>query len=293
MDFVIEEYWDDILKEILENSRRRIIYITGDVDTGKTTFAFYLLSSLTSCFTVGYLDCDPGQSTIGPPCTVSLGVFKKGIKKINMQKPDSVYMKFIGSTSPAGHLLQTVSGIKRLAEKADELKIDKILIDSSGFIKGNVANEFQFQVIDLVRPNYIIEIYNNFSLKPLLRNFKKSSEIIRMKTSDSVVLRNPVKRRQNREQIFKYYFNNIKPHQLNIENYSFHGNINNPYETDLDNILIALCNRNHYVIVLGIIDYIDKNRKTIHFYAPPFSEEKVVSIKFGSIKIDIAGNQLS
>ena len=95
-------------------------------------------------------------------------IYYKGEKNIDVKKPDSIYLRFIGSTTPSGHLLQTVSGVKRLAEKAMELKLDKLIVDSSGFVRGSIAREFQYHLIDLLKPDYIIELYHTYSLKTLL-----------------------------------------------------------------------------------------------------------------------------
>ncbi|MBN2531470.1 MAG: hypothetical protein JXB88_01190 [Spirochaetales bacterium] len=285
---IIEEFWKEPVSTI--KTGKRVIYITGETDTGKTTFASFLLHSLHKECSTGFLDCDPGQTTIGPPCTAGLGIYEKGEKSLDVKKPDSVYLRFIGSTTPAGHLIQTLTGAKHLAEKAMELKTDKLIVDSSGFVKGNIAREFQYHLMDILKPDYIIEIYHTYSLKSLLLNFTQSAEIIRMKASGSVKQKNQVLRRQYREDQFNHYFKSASEVTLEYKGIGFHGRIpgihNIPAYTDR---LIALCNRNHFVITLGIMKEMDIQKKVIKILSRPFPKEKVASIHFGSIQCNQSG----
>lgn len=287
---IIEEYWKEPQSTIKTNKKIKIIYIIGETDTGKTTFASFLLNSLHKEYSTGFLDCDPGQTTIGPPGTMGLGIYYKGEKNLVLKKPDAIYLRFIGSTTPSGHLLQTVSGVKRLTEKAMELELDKLIVDSSGFVKGSIAREFQYHLIDLLHPDYIIEIYHTYSLKTLLLNFARSAEIIRMKASDSVKQKNPADRRRYREEQFRSYFKSARAFTIECEGLGFHGRIPGVQSGDAySDILIALCNRNHFVITLGTLKELDLHKRVISFFSPPFPKEKVASIHFGSIQCDQSG----
>jgi polynucleotide 5'-hydroxyl-kinase GRC3/NOL9 len=285
---IVEEYWKEPLSEIKKN--KKIIYITGETDTGKSTFTTFLLHALHAEYSTGFLDCDPGQTTIGPPGTAGLGIYVKAEKNLDVHSPDAIYLRFIGSTTPSGHLLQTVSGVKRLAEKAMELDVDKLIVDSSGFVKGEAAREFQFHLLDLLKPDYIIEIYHTYSLKSLLNHFARSAEIIRMKASDSVKQKTPLERRSYREDRFRSYFKPSRLYTLEYKNIGFHGRI--PWGEDgqrSEDILLALENRNHFVITLGIIKEMDRQNQVLKVHSPPFTEEKVASIHFGSIQCDLLG----
>lgn len=49
------------------------IMVLGGADTGKTTLIEYLADLLANKFSVGIVDCDTGQSHIGPPTTIAWG----------------------------------------------------------------------------------------------------------------------------------------------------------------------------------------------------------------------------
>ncbi|GAG69828.1 unnamed protein product, partial [marine sediment metagenome] len=64
------------LLEILSN-KKGIIFLLGQTDTGKTTFAKELIKRyLEKNKKVAFIDSDVGQSTIGPPTTIGLKLIK-------------------------------------------------------------------------------------------------------------------------------------------------------------------------------------------------------------------------
>ena len=87
----------------------------------------------------GLLDIDPGQSIVGPPSTAGLILldernamlyFPSGLSFFKTTlAPDA--MTFIGSTTPVGHLLQSIVGAKKLLEAAIRFKARRIVINSS------------------------------------------------------------------------------------------------------------------------------------------------------------------
>jgi polynucleotide 5'-hydroxyl-kinase GRC3/NOL9 len=290
---IIEKCWQKPLEEVRENRHIKTVYIIGGIDTGKTTVASYLFSSLIKHYPLGYIDCDPGQSTIGMPCTIGLGIYKKTGEKADLRSPDVHYFRFTGATSPTHPLLQTLVGIQRCVEKADSLPVEKVIIDSSGFIKGKTAREFQFQVIDCIHPDCIIEIICDYSLEPLLLNFQKNITILTIEASLAARSRSPEERRQYREERFRHYFMHSASSVLDISHIGFHGTIPDADEKyQWDHLLVALCNKNQFVMTLGIIQRFDMKKKELHLISPPFSKEKVVSVHFGSIRIDPSGVQI-
>lgn len=54
--------------------------ILGGSDTGKTSLVEYIANLLVSKFKVGIVDCDMGQSHIGPPTTIAWGRVGNGLK---------------------------------------------------------------------------------------------------------------------------------------------------------------------------------------------------------------------
>jgi polynucleotide 5'-hydroxyl-kinase GRC3/NOL9 len=90
------------------------LLVVGASDVGKSMFARYLYSRLTQADRrVAYLDGDPGQGRLGPPATMTLTAEKIGGDD-SFQQQGSVWRTFVGSSSPAGHMLLVVVGAARL-----------------------------------------------------------------------------------------------------------------------------------------------------------------------------------
>jgi polynucleotide 5'-hydroxyl-kinase GRC3/NOL9 len=280
----------ELITELEENPTWQYAYVVGGPDSGKTTFCQYLFGRVKSQFLTAYIDCDPGQSVIGPPTTVGLNLYPK-----NRDNKKFTCLRFVGSTSPIGNMLQTLSGIKRLTEKAVEMGAQKIVIDSSGFVFGSPGQEFQFQVIDLLQPDYIVSIQQGNALESLLKNFSphKKIKIRRLHVSQEINRRSFADRQNYRSIKLQKYFQEAILKKLNFRTLGLHGMIPGPQKAEISkNLLIALCDQENYVVKLGIIHTINFRETFLTFYAPPFDSQKVASIQFGSMYLDKTGKEL-
>ncbi|HAV42591.1 TPA: polyhydroxyalkanoate depolymerase, partial [bacterium] len=125
------EDWEKKAAEILSSGR--IIIVIGAVDTGKTTLVTYLANKAAEGGkVVGIVDADIGQSDIGPPTTIGLGMIKEPVEDLRKITPADLY--FVGSLSPKGHLLPMVVGTRRMVEHAFQLGAQKVIIDTTGLI---------------------------------------------------------------------------------------------------------------------------------------------------------------
>ncbi|GAB4365823.1 MAG: hypothetical protein Kow0042_05320 [Calditrichia bacterium] len=283
----VEESWIKILWNLDRSQSKEMVYVFGVPDSGKSSFCRFLFENL-SGHPRAYIDCDPGQSVIGPPTTI-------GLKVVSESGKAGEILHFVGSTSPSGHLLQTLVGIKKLSEKAESLGAQIIILDSSGFVLGPTAQEFQFQVLDIIQPGHICALQNSAELEMVLKNFEQSPRIRihRLPVSDAVVPRDMQRRQVYREQRFKEYFRTLEPHQLPLKNMGLHGMIpdfKNPLQCK--NRLIALCDRENYVVTLGMVRWIHAEEGLLRFEAPPFDPKQVVSVQFGSIYLSSTGVEI-
>jgi polynucleotide 5'-hydroxyl-kinase GRC3/NOL9 len=73
-DTLVLSEWKDLAEE-LKAQGAGIVYVLGAPDQGKTTFCRFLVQELSADTLTGFLDCDTGQSTIGPPATVGLALY--------------------------------------------------------------------------------------------------------------------------------------------------------------------------------------------------------------------------
>jgi len=286
----INEQWQQLLTKLKNNAARNIVYVMGANDSGKTSFCRYLLDNLSQDFRTAYIDCDPGQSVIGPPTTIGMTICSQ-----SAENDPNNYLHFIGSTTPRGHLLPTLAGIKKLTEKAVNLGAQKIILDSCGFVLEYYAREFQFQLIDLLQPDDLITIENNYEITRWINNFKPHPRIKvhYLSISPQVIQRTPAERRVYREKKFNEYLYAAESQQVLLKGIGFHGRIPHLKNPDkLRYLLIALSDNENFVITLGIVQEIDLASKTIQIYSPKFDPLKVNFIHFGSIYLNYEGKQV-
>lgn len=280
----VSDEWQVLLAELAEKTNTQIVYGLGAIDSGKTTLARFLIDNLAKRFSTADIDCDPGQSRIGPPTTTGMRIYYP-----QQSQTEEPQLRFIGSNSPHGHELQTLAAIIRLVKRARDQGAQRIILDSSGFVIGNAAREFQVQVIDALQPDYVIAIQHAEELEGLLANFKKHPRINikRLAVSPAVKSRSMEERQEYRKNKYRDYFKEAIMHEIAIDNLSYHGKLSDETGADvLHNLLAALCDVDNFAIALGIIRETDAVRRELRVYAPVFDRARVNAIHFGSIYLD-------
>lgn len=287
----IDSDWRQLLAKLAaEKPAAVIVYVLGAVDTGKTTLCRFLVDHLAKHFRTAYIDCDPGQSLIGPPTTLGLRLYFSP-----RQEKRSEYLRFVGSTSPRGHLLQTVGGIKKLTEKALDLGAERIILDSSGYVLGKPGQEFQFQVLDLVEPDWLLAFQQEGELDHLLANFVKHprTRTWQLPVSPQVTPRDMQQRQEYRRSKFREYFQDTILQEFSLDRLGLHGLVpplNRP-EIYLK-LMVALCDEQNLVLTLGIVDGIDWQRRVLALQAPLIDYKKVATVQFGSLHLQPDGQEL-
>lgn len=195
----------------------RVILIIGETDTGKSLFTTFLANSLVeSKLKVGVVDADLGQSDIGPPTTVGLGLVSQPIDRLGEAEVVGLY--FVGSTSPQGHLLPTVIGTKKMVEKALVLGVDRVLVDTSGLIQGELGRNLKQHKIDLIDPDLLLCLQRGGESEHILRPYGQGRrpEILRLAPGPAGRKRSQEERRQHRERTLQAYFHGARPLPLDL-----------------------------------------------------------------------------
>ena len=273
--------WEELASVVRDAPGERLVYVVGAGNRGKTTFCRYLARRLSSVVRVAYIDCDPGQSSIGPPTTI-------GMQEMSVpgEAGGAPTRYFIGSTSPRGHLMPCLSGTKKLVEKARGLEFEVLVLDSSGFVLPEAAREFQFHVIDLLQPGFLVAIQHEYELEGLLAGFAghPGISILRMPVSPEVRTRGMIQRREYRQRMFGAYFKGARLQKVSMEGRGIHGVIPAPGGHGVhEGLLAAVCDRDGFVLSLGIVESCDSRQQALSLLAPPFDHEAAVSIRFGSL----------
>ncbi len=202
----IPEVWDEIVEKFA-SEKPRIILVLGEVDTGKTFFSTYLANSLTDRkIKVSMIDCDVGQSDIGPPGTIGLAVMEKPVVFVSEVEPDSLF--FLGSHSPGLHLVTSIVGLKKLVDEALS-KSDTVIIDTPGWVQGDGGRLLRTSEIDILNPDKIILLERGKELEHLVKR-EKPGKIERVHVSKKATSTTDADRKLLREKIAAKYFRNMR-----------------------------------------------------------------------------------
>lgn len=221
----IPEDWRNLVDKIsLNKGKYTKIIVLGGLDVGKTGLVTFLANKFfLKNLKVGVIDADVGQSDIGPPTTIGLGVIEKPIASLNQARlVDAV---FIGSTSPSGLLHRVFAAILQLLNIAiSSERCDLILIDTTGWISGR-GRDFKIFKIATIQPDYIIGIQKRDELEPILKWAEKTYRVYRVKAAEHTKPRSREERRYIREYIYRKWFSGASIKELDFNKVTIIGTI--------------------------------------------------------------------
>ncbi len=197
--------WEQAAEAIL--ARPGVVVLLGASDSGKTTLGRILAEKLTAAGrTVGLVDGDIGQSSIGPPTTVGLALLSPGHRFSVSPVPRFLY--FVGSTSPPGHFLPLILGTQALVQAARAQGAEIVLVDTTGLVSGAGAASLKWHKLQALRPRHVLALQRAGELQPILRfvEGQASHAIHRLPVSTRAVRRSHAARRAYREERFRDYF---------------------------------------------------------------------------------------
>lgn len=197
---VIEEAVKEDLKQ---DNEPLILFMLGGVDVGKS----YTVTAIANRFhaqglKVAVVDADVGQSDIGPPCCIGMGVLRKEIRQLSEIPLHNLY--FVGNTSPNGCVRECVEGAAAAVNKAKALNTDVIIVDSTGWIEGEEARNFKLNEVTEINPSFVIAIAKEDELAHILPHL--NTKVIKLRMSSEAKSRTREERRALREDAYNKYF---------------------------------------------------------------------------------------
>jgi len=198
-------------------ARSRVTLLLGDTDTGKTSLATYLANALLERgFRTGVVDADLGQSEIGPPTTVGLGCLRHQIERLRDLEVAGLY--FVGSTSPPGDLLPTVVGTRKLVDRALALGCERVLVDTSGLVRGALGRTLKESKIDLVEPDLVICLQRQAECEHILRGYGRGAPpaVLRLAAVHARPARSQQDRRRHRRAMLDAHFREARRVRLEL-----------------------------------------------------------------------------
>jgi len=197
------------------------VMVLGAPDTGKSTLSRYLLyRAFTAGLPAALVDLDLGQSHLGPPGALGLGLYPPRLPGDDSLFPDGLW--FVGQTSPVGAILEVSVGCRVLADEAARRGRRHLVVNTSGLVAGPGAWRLKKAQLELLQPSLLLALDREGELTPLLRGLvgKEADETappktedrrpktlpIRLPVSSRITRRSPEDRRRYREERFRRYF---------------------------------------------------------------------------------------
>lgn len=194
--------WEVLIKTILQNKLQRILLL-GEMDTGKTFLCTYLANRiLQEHLNVSVIDCDLGQSDIGPPGCIGVSNLKKPLIFMSDAYADGLF--FVGAHSPEGNLTSMLVGLEQLTRKFVPSS-NYLFLDTCGWTMGDGARILKNAKISLLQPDLIILLQRKNELEHLVASFP-GCNVFRLNVSKKSNPTDQMVRQQLRENISKAYF---------------------------------------------------------------------------------------
>ncbi len=195
-----------------------VVMVVGGTDTGKTTLVTALANAATERWgAVGVLDADLGQSTIGLPTTVGLGRAQEPLARL--AEAETIALEFVGVTSPAGNLLGTVVAVRRMLERARAEGLDRVLVDTSGFVAGDVGRVLKQAKIDVLDPDLVVCVERAGECEAIVAPYRglRRPRVLRAPAPVAVRPRSAEERRRYRAERLHTHFTTARAVALDLD----------------------------------------------------------------------------
>lgn len=260
-----------------------VLMVVGQPDVGKSTFSRYLFRRLCAVYPcVAYLDGDPGQSTLGPPTTLTLALSKNGDDAFPPQ--GRIWRGFVGSVSPTGHMLPLLTAAARLSDAARQAGAQAVIYDTSGLVDPvHGGSNLKVAKIDLLRPKFLFTIQHDQELESLLAPMRRrrSLNVVELSPSPEVRRRDASTRRAHRAEQFARYFANADRLRLNWTQFAVL-----PAPRFRLHRLVAMEDGDGFTSGLGIVEQIDRIRRQVVLRSPLQTTNQIDTIRLGNLAVD-------
>ncbi len=205
--------WDELAQRVIKERQAGKLYsiiVMGEVDTGKTFFSTYLANRLVGNLgRTAILDCDTGQSDIGPPGAFGMLVMKEPVVFLTEEAPTYLYL--LGAHSPGLHFLPAMTGLNAMLNKARD-NADVLIIDTTGWVQGDGGRAIKKAKLDLVNPDMVVLMQRGTELEHLVKHLVALApeKIVRLPVSKKASPTSQMERKSLRELVSTRYFKDAK-----------------------------------------------------------------------------------
>jgi polynucleotide 5'-hydroxyl-kinase GRC3/NOL9 len=276
--------WRKVINEIIKQGRKKIL-ILGGIDAGKSTFCVLLANSLLKFgIQSAIIDSDIGQSDLGPPTTLGLGLIKNYIEDLSYT--EIINLIFVGQITPSHDSKKVIFGIKKLLERASAFNSSLFtIINTDGWIKDIEAKVYKKRLIEEISPELIVCIGKKNDFVGLLTNNINS---VLLDSSRYVKKRNKGERKKIREYGYRNYLNDATLKQFSLNGISIKEQVNNSVDRKK---IVGFVDQEDFLVGIGILKEFNKEKGVIKIFTP-VERVEFKKIDIGIVKISESGEEL-
>lgn len=235
--------------------RPHILFLLGTTDVGKTYTATALANR---CYEqqrrVAVVDADVGQSDIGPPCCIGMGLVERELHHLSDVPLCGLY--FVGDTTPGSCTSECVHGAVAAVQKASACGAEVVIVDSTGWVEGEAATTFKLHEIAAINPALVLAIERADELDHIVAHL--TCPVLRIRSSEQVRARTREERRALRERAYTAYFKTARPRVFELAVFAWppaEGSIAGLYRSSADATTGSV-----EILGLGIVNTLDFER---------------------------------
>lgn len=191
--------WHDVARHVYAlGTKKIVVMLAGDNDTGKSTLAAYLANvALARGLVPCVIDGDIGQGDLAPPAGIGAAVISKPVTDLR-HAAASLY-EFVGSTSPAGFEQIVAKKLRSVLERARQLG-DMCIINTDGYATDGGVR-YKLMMARELEPDAIVCLEN-----PALRTALQSGpwQVLPARASSQVSKTRYERRRRRLDQFLRY-----------------------------------------------------------------------------------------
>jgi polynucleotide 5'-hydroxyl-kinase GRC3/NOL9 len=208
--------WEEALAQIVEAGGTALL--VGGTDTGKTTFCALLINAaLAAGRQVAVVDGDVGQSEIGPPGCVGMGLPSEPVRSLVDVAPAA--LAFVGAVSPRAHLLEHAAAVRQMADAARAALPDLLVVDTTGMLQGPAARRLKHAKFALLAPEHVVALQRGRECEPILAPLRHADRVRvhRLPVPAIITVKPSALRAQRRAGRFARYFENAELRLYNFD----------------------------------------------------------------------------
>ncbi|MBI3087347.1 MAG: hypothetical protein HYY91_00450 [Candidatus Omnitrophica bacterium] len=207
------------LYELLRRRRPRVTLLLGASDTGKTTLLEQCLAERDDSGPLAVVDCDVGQSHLGPPTTIGWGVIP--LPFTGWRHVEVAGFAFTGAVSPEGNVETFLDAAGRMVEAAGR-HAASVVVDTTGLVDGELGRTLKRRKVERLRPDLIVAVQREGELEALLQALPSVS-IERLPAPPACTRRNLAQRAAYRDAQLARYFANSVMQRVSLRDVSLTG----------------------------------------------------------------------